>query len=236
MAEESAKPNWLRNIAGIFVEMPPEESATSSPSPASGTGFVGTASPQTQTTNITPQVATGDFVTELRNRFKKIIEDKNQPGFDFYEFSVMLLRSSSSPSGEQFKTAFEGAKMMNQGCDKSFLLSSAEFYKKELQVAYESTVQTGEQKKNTIGSEKAAEQKQLSIDLTNIDQQLVKLRSEIQALEQKRTEKDGALRSIDNKYNDKLAEIEGKIIATATAKDGVLTDILLIENGIKQFL
>lgn len=234
MAEENAKSSWLKNIAGIFVEIEPEATQTAQPAVKTGNStFVGTAS-QSQT--IIPQTASTDFVGELRARFKKILDDKNQPGFDFYEFSVMLLRSSSSPSGEQFKTAFEGAKMMNQGCDKNFLLTSANFYKKELQAAYEGTIQTGEQKKGTIGAEKAAEQKQLSLDLTNIDQQLTKLRNEIQALEQKRNEKDAGLRSIDSKYNDKLSEIEGKIIATATAKDGVLTDILLIEDGIKQFL
>ena len=231
MAEEIAqKSGWLRNIASIFVEVEPAEASVSQPA------VQASSTPVAMPSTVIAQPASTDFVGELRARFKKIMDDKNQPGFDFYEFSMMLLRSSSNPSEEQFKTAFEGAKMLNPSCNKAFLLSSAGFYKNELQAAYENTIQAGEQKKGTIGSEKQAEQKQLSTDLSNIDQQLNRLRKEIQNLEQQKNEKDAALRSIDMKYNGKLAEIEGKIIATATAKDGVLNDILLIESGINQYL
>ncbi len=241
MEEKQNTGGWLKKVAGIFVEIPAEEievtpQQTTSNNQTTGTGFAGFQGSSNPVPPSSQTTLPNDFVEDLRNRFKKVLEEKNQAGFDFYEFSMMLLRSSSNPSSEQFKTAFEGAKMLNPNCTNQFLLSSADFYKKELQTAYQNTVQTGEQKKQSINTEKATEQKQLNADLGSIDQNLTKLKQEILNLEKLKAEKTSALQGIDNKFNDKLQEIEQKIIATATAKDGVLTDILLIENGVKNYL
>ncbi len=233
--QKSSMGGWLRNIASVFVEMPPEAAATSTPAatlPNSVPNFVGSsASAATYST-----AASNEFVEDLRSRFKKLLEEKNQAGFDFYEFSLMLLRTSPNPTVEHFKTAYEGAKLLNPNCNPQFLLDSANFYKKELQTAYDGTVSTGQQKKGTIDSEKAAEQKQLNADIANIEQQLSQLRQQLANLEKSQTEKIEALRGIDAKFNTKFAEIEQKMIATVTAKDSVLSEILLIENGIKQYV
>jgi DNA-binding FrmR family transcriptional regulator len=233
MPEEAKQGGWLKNVASIFVEFEPSADAPQKQASSPQQTSQPASKPAQQ---VVPQVAPADFVEELRNRFKKILEEKNQPGFDFYEFSVMLLRSSPSPSSDQYKTAYEGAKMLNPSCTKEFLLTSANFYKQELQAAYQATAQTGEQKKGSIEVEKQNEQKQLSTDLNNIEQQLTAIKKQMQELEAKRNEKSMALQSIDQKYTNKLSEIEGKIQATATAKEAVLTDILLIEDGIKSFI
>ena len=133
MAEqEDKKGGWFRNIASVFVELEDKPETTESlptPQPASTSSFVGknnTSSPSVAVS------ADAQFIEDLRKRFKKIIEDKNQAGFDFYEFSMMLLRTSTNPNVEHFKTAFEGAKLMNPNCNQKFLLDSATFYKNEL--------------------------------------------------------------------------------------------------------
>lgn len=239
MADEPQKnkvSGWLRNLAGVFVvldEPKEEEKKTSSPAPSPTT-----PSP-VSTPSVSPPLNTPsstEFVDELRSRFKKILEDKNQPGFDFYEFSMMLLRTSSSPTLDHFKTAYEGAKLLNPNCNQQFLLDSANFYKTELQKAFEATVSAGEQKKTALNAEKDIEQKQLNNEVANIEQQLAKLKQEISNLEKVQAEKLATLNGIDGKFTDKFVEIEQKIQATIAAKEGVASEIALIENGIKQYL
>lgn len=232
---------WLRDLAGVFVVMDEEKTeskpATSTPPPSSPTpSFAGKNSTTTVNAPVFTPPASNDFVEDLRNRFRKILEEKNQPGFDFYEFSLMLLRTSSNPSVEHFKTAYEGAKLLNPNCNQQFLLDSAGFYKSELQKAFEATVSAGEQKKTALNAEKDKEQKQLNNEASNLEQQITKLRQEIANLEKMQAEKIAALNGIDSKFTDKLVEIEQKIQATVTAKEGVANEIALIENGIKQYI
>lgn len=238
MAEqEEKKGGWFRNIASVFVEMPPEPETpiTTSAQTGNTTGFVG-KNPTPIYSSTVPVNADTQFIEDLRNRFKKIIADKNQAGFDFYEFSMMLLRTSNNPSVEHFKTAYEGAKLMNPNCNQKFLLDSATFYKNELSSAFQTTAQAGEQKKGALNTEKANEQKQLNTDIADIEKQLAQLRQQIAQLEQAQSEKMTALQGIDARFQEKFVDIEQKIAATVAAKDSVLSEITLIENGIKQYL
>ena len=232
---------WLRDLAGVFVVMDEEKTeskpATSTPPPSSPTpSFAGKNSTTAINAPVFTPPASNDFVEDLRNRFRKILEEKNQPGFDFYEFSLMLLRTSSNPSVEHFKTAYEGAKLLNPNCNQQFLLDSANFYKSELQKAFEATVSAGEQKKTALNAEKDKEQKQLNNEAATIEQQLSKLKQEIANLEKIQAEKIAALNGIDSKFTDKFVEIEQKIQATIAAKEGVANEMTLIENGIKQYI
>ena len=238
MAEETNEGNgWLKKIAGIFVEIEPE---TSTPIAKPQSQTSGGASVPVITPNSLPKptanASSNDFIEDLKNRFRKVLEEKNQAGFDFYEFSMMLLRSSNNPTSDHFKTAFEGAKMMNPACNQQFLISSASFYKTELQSAFEATVKAGQQKKEILGGEKANEQKQLNTDIATLEQQLAKLKEEIAKVEKTKAEKTSALQSIDTRFSEKTAEIQQKIDATVLAKDSILNEIALIENGIKNYL
>lgn len=241
MAEQTNEGNgWLRKIAGIFVELEPEtDTSTGSTSGTpSNVPVTPRTSPATSTSQpkATPSASSGDFMEDLKNRFRKVLEEKNQAGFDFYEFSMMLLRSSNNPTSDHFKTAFEGAKIMNPTCNQQFLISSASFYKTELQSAFEATVKAGQQKKEVLNTEKANEQKQLNADIASLEQQLAKLREEIAKVEKTKLEKTTALQSIDARFDDKVTEIQQKIDATVSAKDSILNEIVLIENGIKNYL
>ncbi|WP_169704555.1 hypothetical protein [Runella slithyformis] len=231
---------WLRDLAGVFVVMDDtktDEKPTPAPTPPQTPSFSGKTTASTPiNTPVTAPPASSDFVDDLRNRFRKILEEKNQPGFDFYEFSLMLLRTSTNPSVEHFKTAYEGAKLLNPNCNQQFLLESANFYKSELQKAFEATVSAGEQKKSALNAEKDKEQKQLNNEVANIEQQLSKLKQQIADLEKAQSEKLTALNGIEGKFNDKFVEIEQKIQATVTAKEGVANEIALIESGIKQYI
>lgn len=234
--QESKVGSWLRNLASVFVVVEDEKKTTPDPSTAPSTPNLANKDAASTPTPAYVPPAADDFVADLQARFKKILEEKNQPGFDFYEFSMMLLRTSNNPSVDHFKTAFEGAKLMNPNCSQKFLLDSATFYKTELQKAFETTVAAGEQKKNSLSAEKTKEQQQLNAEVANIEKQLAKLRQDIALLEKTQTEKMAALNGIDAKFQEKFVEIEQKIQATVQAKDGVATEIGLIENGIKQYL
>jgi len=235
--QKSKVGGWLRDLAGVFVVIDEGQKTEEANTPAkTSTQTPNFAGKSTASAPVFVAPASNDFVEDLRQRFKKILEEKNQPGFDFYEFSMMLLRTSSSPSVEHFKTAFEGAKLMNPNCNQKFLLDSATFYKSELQKAFDATVSAGEQKKNSLNAEKDKEQKQLNTEVANIEQQLAKLRQDMANLEKMQAERLTALNGIDSKFQDKFVEIEQKIQATIQAKDGVASEISLIENGIKQYI
>jgi uncharacterized protein (DUF3084 family) len=216
---------WLRSVAGIFVKL---EDAPEAPAAAPATA-------PTSAPSAAPTVPTSeDFVQDLQNRFRKLLEEKNQPGFDFYEFSMMLLRSSAAPTPDQFQTAFEGAKLMNPQCSPSVLLESANFYKKELQVAFQNTIQAGEQKKQTLVSDKAKEQQQLQQEVGQLDTKIQQLRQQLATLEESRQVKVGDLQNIDSRYEGKLQEVAQKMAATQVAKEGLLSEMTLIEQGIRQ--
>ncbi|MEZ4903682.1 MAG: hypothetical protein R2822_18960 [Spirosomataceae bacterium] len=232
--QKSKTGGWLRNLASVFVVM--DETETVAQQPKATTTPAPTELPTTTPSLIATTPASDEFVEELRNRFRKILEDKNQPGFDFYEFSLMLLRTSSSPSVEHFKTAYEGAKLLNPNCSQAFLLESAAFYKVELQKAFEATMSAGDQKKTELNADKDKEQKQLNNEVAHIEQQLSKLKQQISDLEKAQTEKLEALNGIDSKFGQLFAEIEQKIQATVAAKEAVASEIVLIENGIKQYI
>ena len=89
MAEEPQKNKmggWLRDLAGVFVVMDEETKPTTSTPPPSTSptpSFAGKNSSTTINAPVFTPPASNDFVDDLRNRFRKILEEKIQPGFDF---------------------------------------------------------------------------------------------------------------------------------------------------------
>ena len=66
-----------------------------------------------------------DFVQRLQN----LINQNNQPGFDFLEFTESLFEEKQNPNPEVYKTVFRIAQKIDKSLTPSRLLDSAMFYK-----------------------------------------------------------------------------------------------------------
>ena len=66
-----------------------------------------------------------DFVKRLQN----LINQNNQPGFDFLEFTESLFDEKQNPDPEVYKTVFRIAQKMDKSLTPSRLLDSSRYYK-----------------------------------------------------------------------------------------------------------
>ena len=167
-------------------------------------------------------------------RFQKLIEEKNQAGFDFFEYSTMVLGVSQSPSSDHFKIAFQGAKVMNAGVSKEQLLNSAAFYQQALETAYADTVKKGEEKRRTIEQQQVAQQQQLNQEIDGIARQIADFEKKITDLQASKATKATQLNTLAGTFAPQITEVEAKLSATALAKDQVMGRLAMIEAGIKQ--
>ena len=226
--------DWLKKIKGIFIEEDPTASnLSSSPTTQPKTPVAFTA-PMVSSYSTLP--ADASLVDDLMGRFQKLIEEKNQPGFDFFEFSSMVLGVSQSPSSDHFKIAFQGAKVMNASVSKEQLLNSATFYKQTLETAYADTIRKGEEKRKTVAQQQVAQQQNLSKEVGGIDQQIADFQRKIADLQALKEQKTAELNSLSANFTPQLVEVETKLNATTIAKDQVMSRLSLVEEGIKQYV
>ncbi len=80
-----------------------------------------------------------DFVQRLQN----LINQNNQPGFDFLEFTESLFEEKQNPTPEVYKTVFRIAQKIDKSLTPSRLLDSAMFYKDLVQRTAETEINKG---------------------------------------------------------------------------------------------
>ncbi len=173
-----------------------------------------------------------DFVQRLQN----LINQNNQPGFDFLEFTESLFEEKQNPGPEIYKTVFRIAQKIDKSLTPSRLLESAMFYKDMVQRTVESEVSKGESKKQVLQSEKDAERNNLDNSLRDARLKIQQLTQQIQALQNQEIAFNNQLMAIDQKYGSQFVEIDRKINAIRNAKEQVIVSIVDIEAGIKSNL
>ena len=173
-----------------------------------------------------------DFVQRLQN----LINQNNQPGFDFLEFTESLFEEKQNPSPEVYKTVFRIATKMDKSLTPSRLVNSAMFYKDLVQQAAEAEINKGEIKKKGLQTEKDTEKNNLDNSLKETRKKIQQLTQQIQELQNQDVTLSNQLFAIDQKYSSKFIDIERKINAIRNAKEQVLLSIVDIEAGIKSNL
>ena len=234
MEQNQSQGDWLKKIKGIFIEEDPAAAPTTKTSNAPAKTPVAFVAPTVSSYNTPP--ADASLIDDLMGRFQKLIEEKNQPGFDFFEFSSMVLGVSQSPSSDHFKIAFQGAKVMNASVSKEQLLNSATFYKQMLETAYADTIRKGEEKRKAVAQQQVVQQQNLSKEVGGMDQQIADFQRKIADLQALKEQKTAELNSLASQFTPQLVEVETKLNATTTAKDQVMGRLLLVEEGIKQYV
>jgi chromosome segregation ATPase len=170
-----------------------------------------------------------DFVQRLQN----LINQNNQAGFDFLEFTESLFEEKQNPTPEVYKTVFRIAQKIDKSLTPSRLLESSMFYKDLVQRTAEAEINKGVSKKQSLQGEKDTERTNLDNNLKNTRAKIQQLNKQIQELQNQDMTLSNQLSAIDQKYESQFADIERKISAIRNAKDQVLVSIVDIEAGIK---
>lgn len=173
-----------------------------------------------------------DFVQRLQN----LINQNNQPGFDFLDFTESLFEEKQNPTPEVYKTVFRIAQKIDKSLTPGRLMESAGFYKDLVQHTVENEVSKGEAKKQGLQSEKDNEKNNLDKSLKETRSKIQELTKQIQELQNQDLNLGNQLMAIDQKYGSQFIDIDRKINAIRSAKEQVLVSIVDIEAGIKSNL
>ena len=173
-----------------------------------------------------------DFVQRLQN----LINQNNQPGFDFLDFTESLFEEKQNPTPEVYKTVFRIAQKMDKSLSPARLIESAGFYKDLVQHTVENEISKGEAKKQGLQSEKDNEKNNLDKSLKETRSKIQELTKQIQELQNQDLALSNQLMAIDQKYGSQFIDIDRKINAIQSAKEQVLVSIVDIEAGIKSNL
>jgi hypothetical protein len=170
-----------------------------------------------------------DFVQRLQN----LINQNNQAGFDFLEFTESLFEEKQNPTPEVYKTVFRIAQKIDKSLTSARLLESSMYYKDLVQRTAETEISKGTAKKQSLQGEKDTERTNLDNNLKNTRAKIQQLSKQIQELQNQDVTLSSQLSAIDKKYESQFADIERKINAIQSAKEQVLVSIVDIEAGIK---
>jgi predicted nucleic acid-binding Zn-ribbon protein len=178
---------------------------------------------------VSEQSLVEDFVQRLQN----LINQNNQPGFDFLEFTESLFEEKQNPGPEIYKTVFRIAQKIDKTLTPSKLLQSAMFYKDMVQKTADGEISKGEAKKQGLESEKNNERNNLDASMKEVNQKIQQLTRQIEELRNQELTMNNQLMAIDQKYSGQFIDIERKINAIRNAKEQVIVSIVDIEAGIK---
>ncbi len=184
------------------------------------------------TVGVQDQSLVEDFVQRLQN----LINQNNQPGFDFLEFTESLFEEKQNPTPEVYKTVFRIAQKIDKSLTPPRLLESAMFYKDLVQRTAETEINKGVSKKQGLQSEKDNEKTNLDNGLKDTRTKIQQLTRQIQELQNQELTLNNQLLAIDQKYDGRFIEIDKKVNAIRNAKEQVISSIVDIEAGIKSNL
>ena len=178
------------------------------------------------------QSLVADFVQRLQN----LINQNNQAGFDFLEFTESLFEEKQNPSPEVYKTVFRIAQKIDKSLTSARLIDSAKYYKDLVQRTAETEISKGVAKKQGLQSEKDNERINLDNGLKETRSKIQQLTKQIQDLQNQEVAMNNQLLAIDQKYESNFMDIDRKISAIRNAEEQVLVSIVDIEAGIKSNL
>lgn len=176
--------------------------------------------------------ASKTLVDDFANRLHNLINQNNQAGFDFLEFTETLYEESQNPTADVYKMVFRIAQKMDKSLTPSRLIDSAGFYKNLVQSTADSEITKGEAKKQSLLSEKENEKKGIEQSLYDTKSKLEQLNLQILELRKQEITLSNQFAVIDQKYNSQFIDIESKIQAMQASKEKVILSIADVEAGI----
>jgi polyhydroxyalkanoate synthesis regulator phasin len=210
-----------------------KQQANATVTPTTGNQSSPIVNPVTTSVNFATKPAYNEFIKDFVARFQKLIEDNDQQGFDFKEFTESIFENSPNPGADIYRIVFNTAKKMDKTVNVAKLLESAGFYKSLVENAAVSTLKEADTKKQSLLNEKTNESNQLTTDLDTIGKNITRLEQQLQDLRDSQTTKTNELSLIDGKYESQFGDIEVKVGALNEAKLLVINSIVDVEAGIQ---
>lgn len=218
----------------FFRDSEPEQNNNPQPTVAPRSGFTSGGGNFIQNTGIpsSNQAVDKTLVEDFVQRLRNLINQSDQSGFDFLEFTETLFEETQNPSADVFKTVFRIAQKIDKSLTPERLLESAKFYRDLAQQAADSEVSKGDAKKQSLLTDKDTEKRNLESSLKDTKAKIEQLSRQIQDLQKQEITVSNQLSEIDQKYSSQFVDIENKIAAIKAAKEQVIVSIVDIEAGI----
>jgi hypothetical protein len=180
----------------------------------------------------TDQSTDKHLVEDFVQRLHTLINQNNQAGFDFLEFTETLFEETQNPDATVFKTVFRIAQKIDKSLTPEKLIESSKFYKDLVQQTADSEISKGQAKKQNLLSDKDTEKRNLENSQKEIKSKVEQLNLQIQELQKQAIDVNIQLSDIDQKYSGQLSDIDSKVNAINSAKEQVIVSIVDIEAGI----
>lgn len=218
----------------FFRDSEPVQNITPQPNVAPRSGFTNGGGNFIHNTGLpaSNQAFDKNLVEDFVKRLQNLINQSNQAGFDFLEFTETLFEETQNPTADVFKTVFRIAQKMDKSLTPERLLESAKYYRDLVQQAADSEVSKGESKKQSLMSDKDTEKRNLETSLKDTKARIEQLNKQIQELQKQDILISTQLSEIEQKYSGQFTDIEYKIGAIKAAKEQVIVSIVDIEAGI----
>jgi hypothetical protein len=218
----------------FFRDSEPEQNNTPEQNKAPQSGFTNGGGNFIQNTGLSASNQSVDktLVEDFVQRLHNLINQSNQPGFDFLEFTETLFEETQTPNAEVFKTVFRIAQKIDKSLTPEHLLDSSKFYRNLVQQTADAEISKGESKKQSLFSDKDTEKRNLENSLKDTKAKIDQLNKQIQDLQKQEITISNQLSEIDQKYNSQFVDIDNKIGAIKAAKEQVIVSIVDIEAGI----
>lgn len=218
----------------FFRDSEPTQDTTPQPSVSPRSGFTNGGGNFIQNAGLpaSNQSVDKNLVEDFVQRLHSLINQSNQSGFDFLEFTETLFEETQNPNADVFKTVFRIAQKIDKSLTPERLLESAKFYRDLVQQAADSEVSKGDAKKQSLLSDKDTEKRNMETNLKDTKAKIEQLSKQIQDLQKQEITVSNQLSEIDHKYSSQFVDIENKIGAIKAAKEQVIVSIVDIEAGI----
>lgn len=181
------------------------------------------STPQEPTAKETTQVSQ-EYVDKALDAYKQGLLSLKKDGYDFQNFYEALSEEDkNNPASYQMAVRF--ASSMDKSITKDKLVSSADYYLSQIEASYNNYVNSGNDKKQKVLSQKDEENHNLKTDLDLLEQQAQAIQVQIQ-------DRRNKIASIDGKYSTQLNEIDAKLLANSVAKNKVVGSFEKVKQGI----
>lgn len=203
----------------------PEVKETKKFPPMQNTTFPTTFPTATQTQPVFNTTVDNSVLTKFIEAYENCFKQANQDGYDFYEFFQAIVNSGAIDNPQSYVMAMNMGMAMDKTCNKSKLLTQADYYLNELNKVYNQNVSSGTAKRQDLISQKENENHNLTAELTNLQAQLEAIKNQI-------TSKESQLSAIDSRYQPLINEVEQKLQANDVAKNTIVSNINKVKDGI----
>lgn len=179
--------------------------------------------------------AANQYMGEIIEVYEKGLESINMPGYDFYDF-YLVIKASGAENESVYKMAYQMGKALDKNLTSQKLAGDAEYYISKLNEVYKTYSDRGNRKLNALDSELRKEKEDLSNNTSRLESDISNLRQQIITLEQRLSETRTQLAQVEGKYQPQQQVIKLKLEANDHAMEISIQKLKSIRDGILKYI